>query len=81
MRLFRELFACPVLKHFGQSERVLMAASMPDDERYFFWPQYGHFELVDQDGNAVTTPGVLGEIVGTGTTIKPCRSSAIAPVI
>jgi len=66
MELFRELFACPVLKHFGQSERVLMAASMPDDERYFFWPQYGHFELIDPSGNAITQPGVLGEIVGTG---------------
>lgn len=66
MQLFCDLFSCPVLKHFGQSERVLMAASMPDDERYFFWPQYGHFELVDEQGNAVTQPGVLGEIVGTG---------------
>lgn len=66
MQLFRGLFGCPVLKHFGQSERVLMAATMPDDERYFFWPQYGYFELVDQSGNAITQPGVLGEIVGTG---------------
>ena len=66
MQLFREVFGCPVLKHFGQSERVLMAATMPDDERYFFWPQYGHFELVDTKGNAITQAGVLGEIVGTG---------------
>lgn len=66
VELFRELFACPVLKHFGQSERVLMAATMPDDERYFFWPQYGHFELIDPSGSAITQAGVLGEIVGTG---------------
>lgn len=66
MELFRNVFACPVLKHFGQSERVLMAATMPDDERYFFWPQYGYFELIDQSGHAITQPGVLGEIVGTG---------------
>ena len=66
MDLLHKVFACPVLKHFGQSERVLMAASMPDDDRYFFWPQYGHFELVDQNGNSITQPGVLGEIVGTG---------------
>ena len=66
MKLFQELFACPVLKHFGQSERVLMAASMPGDARYFFWPQYGHFELIDQNGDSITQPGVLGEIVGTG---------------
>lgn len=39
MRLFRQVFGCPVLKHYGHSERVLMAATMPDDERYFFWPQ------------------------------------------
>jgi len=65
MRLFREVFGCPVIKHYGQSERVLMAASLPDDERYFFWPQYGHVELVDSNGLPITVPGVLGEVVGT----------------
>ena len=65
MRLFREVFGCPVLQHYGHSERVLMAASMPDDDRYFFWPQYGWFELLDGDGQPVTQPGVLGHIVGT----------------
>lgn len=65
MRLFQQVFDCPVLKHYGHSERVLMAASMPDDERYFFWPQYGHVELVDESGQPITEPGVLGEIVGT----------------
>ncbi len=65
MRSFREVFRCPVLTHYGHSERVLMAASMPDDERYFFWPQYGWFELLDADGRAITRPGVLGYIVGT----------------
>jgi phenylacetate-CoA ligase len=66
MRLFREVFRCPVLAHYGHSERVLMAATMPDDDRYFFWPQYGWLELVGADGRPVREPGVLGEIVGTG---------------
>ena len=66
LALMREVFDCPIFKHYGQSERVLMAASMPDDERYFFWPQYGHLELIDEAGRPVTRPGVLGEIVGTG---------------
>jgi phenylacetate-CoA ligase len=66
MELFKRVFQCPVLKHYGHSERVLMAASMPDDDRYFFWPQYGHFELVGPDGCAITQPGIVGEIVGTG---------------
>jgi phenylacetate-CoA ligase len=65
MALLHEVFSCPVLHHYGHSERVLMAASMPDDARYFFWPHYGHFELVDERGNPVTKPGMLGEIVGT----------------
>lgn len=65
MHLFREVFDCPVLKHYGHSERVLMAATLPDDECYFFWPQYGHFELLDEAGNVITQPGVLGEIIGT----------------
>src|SRR5205823_12575440 len=66
VNLLKEVFACPILRHYGQSERVLMAGSMPDDERYFFWPQYGHFELVDDAGKPVTQAGMLGEIVGTG---------------
>lgn len=66
MGLLKEVFACPVLKHYGHSERVLMAASMPDDERYFFWPHYGHFELMNEAGKPISQSGVLGEIVGTG---------------
>lgn len=65
IKLLKEVFSCPVLKHYGHSERVLMASSMPDDERCFFWPQYGHFELVDEAGREITKPGILGEIVGT----------------
>ncbi len=65
LKLFREVFRCPVLAHYGHSERVLMAATMPNDDRYFFWPQYGWFELVGADGRPVREPGVVGEIVGT----------------
>jgi phenylacetate-CoA ligase len=65
MEKFREVFGCPILTHYGHSERVLMAASMPDDDRYFFWPQYGHFELLDADNRPVTHPGKLGFVVGT----------------
>lgn len=66
MDLFKEVFPCPILKHYGHSERVLMAASIPDDDRCFFWPQYGHMELVDETGARITQPGILGELVGTG---------------
>ncbi len=65
VRKFREVFQCPIVKHYGQSERVLMAASMPGDERYFFWPQYGWLELLDGAGRPVRRPGQLGFVVGT----------------
>ena len=42
-----------------------MAASMPGDERFFFWPLYGHLELVDADERPIRRPGVAGHIVGT----------------
>src|SRR5258706_15346906 len=65
MEKFREVFGCPILTHYGHSERVLMAASMPDDDRYFFWPQYGYFELLDAENLPITQPGKLGFVVGT----------------
>ncbi len=63
--LFRKVFGCPVLRGYGQTERAALAASMPDDDRYFFWPLYGWVELVDEQGRPITEPGVLGEIVVT----------------
>ena len=40
---------------------------------YHVWPTYGYFELLDEEGNPVTTPGQRGEIVGTGfiNTVMP----------
>lgn len=65
LALLRQVFDCPIVAHYGHSERVLMAASMPGDERYFFWPQYGHFELLDERDRPITQPGRVGFVVGT----------------
>ena len=64
--LFRKVFGCPVLKHYGHSERAVMAASTPEDTRYFVYPQYGFVELIDFEGRPVTGKGELGQIVATG---------------
>jgi phenylacetate-CoA ligase len=61
----RAVFKCPVLNHYGHSERVVMAAAVAGDDRLYFWPNYGHVELVDDAGNTITEPGVVGEICGT----------------
>jgi phenylacetate-CoA ligase len=65
LTLFQEVFNCPIIRHYGHSERVVMAYTKPNDERYHFLPQYGWTELVDPNGNSITEAGVLGEIVGT----------------
>src|SRR5690348_8533800 len=65
MEAFRRVFDAPIVAHYGHSERVLMAATLPDDERYLFWPQYGWLELLDGRGRPVTQPGRLGYVVGT----------------
>ncbi len=65
MQCMREVFDCPILNHYGHSERVLMAASIAGDDRLYFWPQYGYVELLDGEGNQITQPGIVGEVVGT----------------
>jgi phenylacetate-CoA ligase len=65
LAVIREVFRCPVIAHYGHSERVLMAGTLPGDDRYFFWPQYGYLELVDEKDRPVTEPGRIGFVVGT----------------
>jgi phenylacetate-CoA ligase len=39
----------------------------------FVWPQYGHVELLDEQGRCIDRPGVVGELVGTAfdNTVMP----------
>jgi len=64
----RRLFSC-----YGQSEKVVMAAGCEKSDDYHVWPTYGYFELLDENGYPVTTPGERGELVGTGfiNTVMP----------
>jgi phenylacetate-CoA ligase len=64
--LYRSVFGCPVLRGYGHTERAVLGASMPDDDRYFFWPLYGYLELIDVDGQPIEEPGRVGELVATG---------------
>jgi phenylacetate-CoA ligase len=52
---------------------VVLAAGCEHSDDYHIWPTYGYFELLDDDGNPVTTPGQRGEIIGTGfiNTVMP----------
>jgi len=65
-RLAQETFACPYFSCYGHTEKLVLAAECEHSTDYHVWPTYGYFELLDENGDAVTTPGQVGEIVGTG---------------
>ena len=65
-RIAQEIFGCRYFSCYGQSEKVVLAAGCEKSDDYHVSPTYGYFELLDESGNPVTTPGQRGEIVGTG---------------
>ncbi len=60
-----EAFGTVVLDLYGHSERVICAAQCPSQEGYHVFSEYGVLELIDEQGNAVTEEGAVGEVVGT----------------
>jgi len=65
-KAMEEAFQCRVFSFYGQSERVCIAGECECSESYHVQPQYGITELLDSDGNEVSAPGQIGEIVATG---------------
>ena len=68
-RFLEEILGCPVLVYYDQTEQVALAATcMQNPTVYHFYPEWGITELIDENGDPVTTEGGRGEIVGTGFT-------------
>jgi len=65
-QLVEELFNCRYFSSYGHTEKLIAAAECEHSDDYHVWPTYGFFELLDEDGSVITTPGRRGEIVGTG---------------
>ena len=72
-QMVEEVFGCRYFSCYGHSEKLVLASGCEESYDYHVWPTYGYFELLDNDGNAVITPGQRGEIVGTGfiNTVMP----------
>lgn len=64
---------CRYFSCYGHSEKLVLAAECEQSSDYHVWPTYGYFELLDEAGRPVATPGRRGEIVGTGfvNTVMP----------
>jgi phenylacetate-CoA ligase len=64
--LIERVFKVRLYSWYGHSEKLVLAAECERSSDYHIWPTYGYFELLDESGRPVTTPGERGEIVGTG---------------
>jgi phenylacetate-CoA ligase len=64
--LFERVFRCRVFTWYGQSEKVILAGECEESTHYHAYPQYGYMELVDKNGEVISKPGIIGELVGTG---------------
>jgi len=65
-RMVEEVFGCRYFSCYGHTEKVVFAAECEHSTHYHVWPTYSYFELLDEKGRPITTPGRRGEIVGTG---------------
>ena len=65
-QMVEKVFGRRYFSSYGHTEKLVAAAECEKSTNYHVWPTYGYFELLDDNGNPVTTPGQRGEIVGTG---------------
>jgi phenylacetate-CoA ligase len=59
-------FGGKVYTWYGQTEKVLLGGECPRSRAYHLFPDYGVAELLDEDEVPITSPGVVGRLVGTG---------------
>ncbi|UCD51799.1 MAG: phenylacetate--CoA ligase family protein, partial [Phycisphaerales bacterium] len=72
-KMVEEVFRCRYFSCYGHTEKLVLASECEHSHDYHVWPTYGYFELLDDAGRPVRTPGQRGEIVGTGfiNTVMP----------
>ncbi len=63
--LAESVFGCRYFSAYGMTEKVVAGAECEHSTAYHVWPTYGLFELIDEEGRAISTQGQRGEIVGT----------------
>ena len=63
--VLQEVFGKNVYSHYGHYELAVLAGFCEHEPTYHVLPQYGFAELVDSDGQRVSAPGAVGEIVAT----------------
>lgn len=68
--LIEKAFNARVYSWYGHSENTTLAGECEVSQNYHIFHEYGYTELVDEQGNVITEPGIQGEIVGTSFEMK-----------
>src|SRR5690606_17846254 len=55
----------PFYNWYGHSEKLVLGGYCKGTDHYHIESRYGYFELIDENGKPINTPGEIGEIVGT----------------
>jgi len=63
--LFEDFYNTRVYSWLGQAEGAILAGECEFSSNYHAWPLYSYTELVNDDGQLITKPGLQGEIIGT----------------
>jgi phenylacetate-CoA ligase len=58
-------FDCRIFSWYGHTERAVLAGECETDNRYHIFPEYGIFELIDNNGANTDVTGIAGEVVAT----------------
>ena len=65
IKLFKDVFNCPVFRWYGLGELSALAGSCEYSPDYHCYNTYSYVELIDENGLPVKEIGERGEIVGT----------------
>lgn len=65
-KFISETFECPVYCRYGMTEKTTDAVECEKHRGYHVGMEYGVFELLDQENNPISQPGIPGRVAGTG---------------
>ena len=54
--MIEEVFGVRMFSCYGHSEKLVLAAECEHSTDCHVWPTYGFFELIDEQGEVITTP-------------------------
>ena len=64
--LFKDVFQTRIYSWYGHSEQAVLAGACEYNDLYHVFPEYGIFEVIDEQDNVLKKHKTHGEVVATG---------------